>query len=346
MTPTPTEIRLRRCSWTNQRHGQLVALAEWSFHLYARSGFFRPGYFHLSSVGRDVAVQHRHGHDRRAAGRAGEPLARRAWRFLRSRSGRRAGRRRGRIDRRRRAAGRARARFGVISTTDPIKGRLGEPRISTTRLGRKAPPSSATANTMRQPSSATVRTWPISISRRISAGRSISATFDPATAGPLTLRMRYDDGAAVYLNGVEVVRSRLVPDAGFDSLATSLAHDDGAEFQSLRDRRQPACRRPQCAGGRNPSESSVQQRHQFRCRACIWAERMRRRAAPSGVLANDTDADGDPLTAVLVSGPQHGQSYIFRQRLVPLRKRRRIRGHGHVYLPGKRRRRRFPTSLR
>ena len=28
-------------------------------------------------------------------------------------------------------------------------------------------------------------------------------------------------------------------------------------------------------------------------------------AAP-GVLANDTDADGDPLTAILVSGPSHG----------------------------------------
>ena len=28
-------------------------------------------------------------------------------------------------------------------------------------------------------------------------------------------------------------------------------------------------------------------------------------AAP-GVLANDTDPDGDPLTAVLVTGPSHG----------------------------------------
>ena len=28
--------------------------------------------------------------------------------------------------------------------------------------------------------------------------------------------------------------------------------------------------------------------------------------AAKGVLANDTDADGNPLTAVLVSGPSHG----------------------------------------
>ena len=27
---------------------------------------------------------------------------------------------------------------------------------------------------------------------------------------------------------------------------------------------------------------------------------------PKGVLANDSDVDGDPLSAVLVSGPQHG----------------------------------------
>src|SRR5262249_11337796 len=30
-------------------------------------------------------------------------------------------------------------------------------------------------------------------------------------------------------------------------------------------------------------------------------------AAAPGVLANDTDPDGDPLTALLVSGPAHGQ---------------------------------------
>ena len=29
-------------------------------------------------------------------------------------------------------------------------------------------------------------------------------------------------------------------------------------------------------------------------------------AAAPGVLANDSDADGDPLTAILVSGPAHG----------------------------------------
>src|SRR5205085_1304094 len=32
-------------------------------------------------------------------------------------------------------------------------------------------------------------------------------------------------------------------------------------------------------------------------------------SAAIGVLANDSDADGDPLTAVLVSGPSHAASF-------------------------------------
>ena len=40
-------------------------------------------------------------------------------------------------------------------------------------------------------------------------------------------------------------------------------------------------------------------------------------AAP-GVLGNDSDPDGDPLTAVLVTGPSHGSLTSERQRLVLL----------------------------
>src|SRR5205085_2555054 len=32
---------------------------------------------------------------------------------------------------------------------------------------------------------------------------------------------------------------------------------------------------------------------------------------PPGVLANDTDPDGDPITAILVSGPAHASSFTF-----------------------------------
>jgi hypothetical protein len=129
--------------------------------------------------------------------------------------------------------------------------------------------------------------------------------FDPATSGPLNLRMRYDDGAAVYLNGVEVVRSRLVPDASFDSLATANAPDDGRDFQSF------AIDASLLIEGRNVLAVEIHQNHTSSSDISFDAELVSGGmnappSTPSGVLANDTDADGDPLTAVLVSPPQHG----------------------------------------
>ena len=41
-------------------------------------------------------------------------------------------------------------------------------------------------------------------------------------------------------------------------------------------------------------------------------------APAPGVLGNDADPDGDPLTAVLVTGPSHGSLTVERQRLVLL----------------------------
>jgi hypothetical protein len=129
--------------------------------------------------------------------------------------------------------------------------------------------------------------------------------FDPATAGPLTLRMRYDDGAAVYLNGVEIVRSRLVPDAGYDSLATANAPDDGQNFATF------AIDAGMLVEGRNVLAVEIHQNHPTSSDISFDAELVSGGtngppSAPSGVLANDFDADGDPLTAVLISPPQYG----------------------------------------
>jgi len=46
---------------------------------------------------------------------------------------------------------------------------------------------------------------------------------DPSELSALTLRLVRDDGAAVYLNGHEVARDKLDPDAGFDDYATGSA---------------------------------------------------------------------------------------------------------------------------
>ena len=45
----------------------------------------------------------------------------------------------------------------------------------------------------------------------------------------LNLRLVYDDGAAVYLNGIEIVRQNLEPDANYTSLATDTVRNAGFE---------------------------------------------------------------------------------------------------------------------
>ena len=56
-----------------------------------------------------------------------------------------------------------------------------------------------------------------------------------------------------------------------------------------------------------------------------------------GVLGNDTDVDGDPLTAVLVAGPANGIADAQRRRLVHLHAGRQLQRHRQLHLPGQRR---------
>ena len=68
-------------------------------------------------------------------------------------------------------------------------------------------------------------------------------------------------------------------------------------------------------------------------------------AAP-GVLANDTDVDGDPLTAVAGQrpGPRHADAQ--RRRLVHLHAGRQLQRHRQLHLPGQRRQRRHQRRHR
>lgn len=59
---------------------------------------------------------------------------------------------------------------------------------------------------------------------------------DPAAlegVGRILLEMVHDDGAAVYLNGQEVARSRLAPQAGFDTFATRPVSGDKRETEFI-----------------------------------------------------------------------------------------------------------------
>ena len=66
-------------------------------------------------------------------------------------------------------------------------------------------------------------------------------------------------------------------------------------------------------------------------------------AAAAGVLANDTDVDGDPLHAVLVTGPAHGALTPQRRRLLHLHARRQLQRRRQLHLQGQRRQ---PTQQR
>ena len=46
---------------------------------------------------------------------------------------------------------------------------------------------------------------------------------DPAAISQLALELNRDDGAAVYLNGVEIVRDNLAPSASFNQFALTTA---------------------------------------------------------------------------------------------------------------------------
>ena len=55
---------------------------------------------------------------------------------------------------------------------------------------------------------------------------------------------------------------------------------------------------------------------------------------PAGVLANDSDAENDPITAVLVSGPTHGTLLEFPlRRTLRLPARSGLRRVGHLHVP-------------
>ena len=66
-------------------------------------------------------------------------------------------------------------------------------------------------------------------------------------------------------------------------------------------------------------------------------------AAP-GVLANDTDVDGDTLTAVLVTGPAHGTLTLNADGSLHLHAGRQLQRHRQLHLPGQRRRTPTATS--
>lgn len=115
----------------------------------------------------------------------------------------------------------------------------------------------------------------------------------------LVIRLRRDDGAAVYVNGVEVVRDNLAPGAAFDMPASATASDDGATFIEFT---APA---DMLVVGTNIVAVEVHQASASSSDVSFDLELAVRRGN-LGVLANDRHNAGGALSASVVTQPAHG----------------------------------------
>jgi hypothetical protein len=118
----------------------------------------------------------------------------------------------------------------------------------------------------------------------------------------LALRLLRDDGAVVYLNGHEVTRSNMPAGAiNHDSLAAAVT--EPLDFEQF------AIDATFLVAGANILAVEIHQVHLTSSDISFDLELVGTVLAtpiPRGVLANDTDGDGDPLTASRLSGPEHG----------------------------------------
>ncbi|RIK82106.1 MAG: hypothetical protein DCC68_07185 [Planctomycetota bacterium] len=115
----------------------------------------------------------------------------------------------------------------------------------------------------------------------------------------LVIRLRRDDGAAVYVNGVEVVRDNLAAGAAFDTPASATASDDGATFIEFI---APA---DMLVVGTNVVAVEVHQASASSSDVSFDLELAARRGNLS-VLANDRNNAGGALSASVVTQPVHG----------------------------------------
>jgi hypothetical protein len=125
---------------------------------------------------------------------------------------------------------------------------------------------------------------------------------DPSTLSGVQLGIVFDDGIVVYVNGQEAVRRNLpAGDIQFNMLA-SAAIEDTFIFEPV------AIDASLLRSGDNVVAVEIHQNHTTSSDISFDLElvAMSSEQLPAGVLANDTDADGDALTAILVSPPQQG----------------------------------------
>jgi hypothetical protein len=125
---------------------------------------------------------------------------------------------------------------------------------------------------------------------------------DPTRYGALELHLLRDDGAAVYLNGVEIARSNLAANIGYLGYAMSSLGGNDEHVYTLHSADVGLLRR-----GPNVIAAEV---HQYEPASSDISFDLRLSATllppTPGVMANDRDADLEAMSASLVAGPFHG----------------------------------------
>ncbi len=122
---------------------------------------------------------------------------------------------------------------------------------------------------------------------------------DPQRSAAMVLRIRRDDGVAVYLNGAQMVRDNLSTGAGFDTPASSgVNNDDEMTFFEF------AVDAALLVAGDNVLAVEI---HQVSGSSSdISFDLELQRTLAGGVLANDSDPDSDVLSAVIAIPASNG----------------------------------------
>ncbi|MEX2185504.1 MAG: Ig-like domain-containing protein [Pirellulales bacterium] len=136
------------------------------------------------------------------------------------------------------------------------------------------------------------------------------AVEDARRIGVLLVEGLFDDGAAIYINGREVLRYNLPGAAGDGALTTNtLATGAGSEATYVKSLVNLASFDDLLVDGENTIAVEI---HQMRPDSSDLGFDLELSAielpagSNAGVLANDTDVEGNSLTASLIAGPYHG----------------------------------------
>ena len=149
---------------------------------------------------------------------------------------------------------------------------------------------------------------------------------DPGAISSLAMRLIRDDAAAVYLNGSEIARSNLVPEASFDTRAeSSTGNENGWRDFDV----DPSLLVP----GANLLAVEIHQHDPDSSDLSFDLSLTGALRVVRGVLANDRDPEGSALSAVVEALPENGVLSFAQDGHLHLHSDAKLLWHGYLRLP-------------